>query len=635
LTITQCRVLAVDRNMSKPAFLFFQVACLLALWLGAFGLAAAAGLEYLYINASEGRASGGHAALRLGDEVYHFQHVPPGLLRIKREDFARFRQLYADKENRSIHVHQIESTAETQTRLRDYFNHRRLIEDGQFDRRDALVEDRRLLQALLDQAEGRPSAESDDLEVKGLGLFAPEGSISANSPDPRLARLAAKLEAAYSSDFIARKSREMRRALRDLEPEIYDPQRIALGEDRFVPPSDSFAERYGQQVSALAALRVLAQARPLADAALLRPEGAEFRLDDAEWAKLSAYREKLEVQLVELMRSGSSDWGFALLVGMARLIALDESLASGRWVVLDLRQSPPAEEDAPLDAELIRASHEWIRSRWASARAELARPALDEWAYVRLEQGVNLLHESALRTGGNPRIDAMSLSPSRPGRFGLVATAMDSPALKAHLARLDIYRQAYESRLEALYAYDLIGRNCASEIFRAIDRALGEGADGQAESESERRLGGHVSGQSLAFIPFLSYRYVEGRWNVRRSEVLPSYRLRRLGQAKAEENPLWVELRESNVLSARLYHWHPDDGAFLFFTDDTPWIRPVAGGFNLATGLAQGVLGVFTAPWDGGENLSQGASGALFSLPELVFFNIRKGSFPSLGSMLD
>ncbi len=47
-------------------------------------------------------------------------------------------------------------------------------------------------------------------------------------------------------------------------------------------------------------------------------------------------------------------------------------------------------------------------------------------------------------------------------------------------------------------------------------------------------------------------------------------------------------------------------------------------------GLAQGMAGLLTLPWDGGENLRLGAKGALISLPELFFFNIRKGSFPGL-----
>jgi hypothetical protein len=48
---------------------------------------------------------------------------------------------------------------------------------------------------------------------------------------------------------------------------------------------------------------------------------------------------------------------------------------------------------------------------------------------------------------------------------------------------------------------------------------------------------------------------------------------------------------------------------------------------NLGWGLGQGVAGLFTAPFDGGRRLQGGLHGALFSLPELVFVNVRKGTF--------
>jgi hypothetical protein len=43
-------------------------------------------------------------------------------------------------------------------------------------------------------------------------------------------------------------------------------------------------------------------------------------------------------------------------------------------------------------------------------------------------------------------------------------------------------------------------------------------------------------------------------------------------------------------------------------------------------GIGDGALGLFTWPRDDGGRLRAGARGALFSLPELAFVNIRKGS---------
>jgi hypothetical protein len=50
------------------------------------------------------------------------------------------------------------------------------------------------------------------------------------------------------------------------------------------------------------------------------------------------------------------------------------------------------------------------------------------------------------------------------------------------------------------------------------------------------------------------------------------------------------------------------------------------GAANLITGLAASAVGLAMLPVDGGD-LWAGIRGAVFSLPELVFENIRKGSF--------
>ena len=42
-------------------------------------------LDYLYIEANEGGSSGGHVALGIGDDVYHFQHDTGGVLALRRD----------------------------------------------------------------------------------------------------------------------------------------------------------------------------------------------------------------------------------------------------------------------------------------------------------------------------------------------------------------------------------------------------------------------------------------------------------------------------------------------------------------------------------------------------------------------
>ena len=77
----------------------------------------------------------------------------------------------------------------------------------------------------------------------------------------------------------------------------------------------------------------------------------------------------------------------------------------------------------------------------------------------------------------------------------------------------------------------------------------------------------------------------------------------------------------------RLFRVQPRDSIFLFFTDDAVLPRPLFGAVNLVTGLAASAAGLAMLPVDGGEMLWAGLRGALFSLPELIFRNIRKGTF--------
>src|SRR5262249_16346672 len=83
--------------------------------------------------------------------------------------------------------------------------------------------------------------------------------------------------------------------------------------------------------------------------------------------------------------------------------------------------------------------------------------------------------------------------------------------------------------------------------------------------------------------------------------------------------------------TSTLYRKAPDDSAFLFFTDDAVATRPVLGVLNVVAGLGVAAAGLAMLPIDHGDLLKSGLRGVLFSLPELGFFNIRKGSFPDLG----
>jgi hypothetical protein len=602
------------------------------LWLISGPPAQAARIEYLYINASEGSASGGHVALKIDDDVFHFQHIAPGLLRLTRDDADDFRLQYSGRENRTIRFHRIDVSDDFRNRLRDRLKRILLIETEQFDRLNALLEDRRLLEILLGQRH-------ETVAVKGVGLFLPEGwqyvPISFNPsmqipPNPPFAKegnqnkncchsvahLAQRLTAQFGADFFDVKARELYQQLQNLRPDR-DDKPIALAEDRFQPADYSFAEQYTNHLAALAALQVLAQGLSLREGILLQPRSAMFRLSDAEKEHLLAYRTQLETQLSALPQGSLADWGNTLLVGMARLMALDQSIQSGYWAVLNLIETPDS-VDETANGEAPAYLYRLAQTRFQQSRAEWTAAAFDEWSYLHMEQAANQLFasEQALSQGKRPLL-RLRATPSRVAQVQPIPIGTPNE-WQAALDRLDRYTQTYTDALNKLYAYDVLSRNCVSEIFRVVD-AVNQATKLKYSSE--------------VAIPFIAFETVAQQWSVTATDSWPAYRQRRIEQAKTHENPLLVDLRESNVLSSQIYDWHGGDAAFVFFTDDVVWARPVAGGFNLAAGITQLAAGLFSWPWDHGANLYQGAKGAFVSLPELLFFNIRKGSFPGLQSL--
>jgi len=89
---------------------------------------------------------------------------------------------------------------------------------------------------------------------------------------------------------------------------------------------------------------------------------------------------------------------------------------------------------------------------------------------------------------------------------------------------------------------------------------------------------------------------------------------------------LAAALRESNAFTSSFYEPADHAGFFVFFAD-SPWpLRPLFGALNLAGALVRGGIGVATLPFDRGAGLRSGLDGAFWSLPELVFANVRKGT---------
>ena len=355
-------------------------------------------------------------------------------------------------------------------------------------------------------------------------------------------------------------------------------------------------------------------------------------------------RDQLSSSLIKSVNSGRPDWGYAVLVNTARLVAVDLSLQLGRWVFID---------DFAMDSE-------WVSVDQFAQHAEHMQTQIND-ALANLKQtrksllnsgGLTEANYSSLEMSANRYFELLKGRQNKPIRFigekalptksislpdGLVPGLSPQQLITA-LNELDHYESHFLQELTDHYRYDLITRNCVTELFRTIDQALlpqnkADLAPSKqvelARNESTKRLGGEISA-SYNFIPFISFQSVQEHYKVTASAVLNSYRGQQLEKLYARNNALTVNLRESNTFSSTLYDYNPDDAFFVFFTDDHLVLRPVFGLFNTAAGIGQSVFGFLSWPFDAGKNLESGATGVLMSLPELLFFNMRKGSYKYL-----
>jgi len=550
-------------------------------------------LELVHIAAGEGGSSGGHVALRLGDRAFHYQARHDGQLRLKRDPWPAFLVHYNLLGNRSLARARLALPPDRVTALEARLDRLHAVEGRHRAVSKALAFERRVLEAL--------AAGEEEAAVEGGGLFA--GSLRAAAPegDPHGLRLLAALDAAPGT------SPDLPPVPRTSEP--LPP--LALERDRYALTPDLAGERMRERLLLAAALDAIARARPLAPGLLIAASERPLSPGERRWLRLGAVR--LESRIAALLGSRRPDRGHALLVATARHRAALASLGAGRLLTLDPFASAPLRPEdeglrvspeplARLAADLGRA-HELLHAH------TVASGAVGEGAWHALETAAARLHEAerGLALGSPLRVEDARPVPSRRGPLPLAVLGLGPPD-PAALQRARDNLQRYDAALAQLYDYDLLTRNCATELAGLLGVADAPGA----------------------FVPALFFDAAARRLPVADTRSVPSHRLRRLAAMRATTHPLWLQLREGNVLSSTLYGGAPEDGAFLFFTDDVFWPRPLYGAANLGYAALYTGGGLLRAPFDGGETFVRGARGVLFSLPELAFANLRKGSFEYL-----
>lgn len=628
-------------------------------------------IEFWTIEANEGQSAGGHSGLRIGAYVYHVEHRGDGLIVDRRDPVEAFDRVYRLIGNRSIDVLELAlpdvAAHEVEATLRErYFSRARRLE---------MLSDLEEDLDWLDRAIRRGWLE---VFVPGLGLFA-ESSSSCESRGPgseparRLRGIAKNEGVRWLDDRIDSARQDLQGALARATGENSDsstnaditPPNARSGVSGAEPdpvPAVSNANSLEEFQAGttrglveasqrLLALEIVRNCRPVATqrlhdlpAPLSRSSGStkspvsaeSVAIKTSEWTRI---KKNLELNLRQLLSSHRPDVGLAILLTSARLSAIDITIDRAgsnrdRALVID----PFAEGENSDPKRALRIPEEWRAATLDEANTRLARELgrlksrVDdplESTFFRVEQARHSLahaitgdvHHSAEPT------EALRVTVANryPGRTVPLPwpSKLTRERLRTHRRRVAQHAVAQRAQLENDLGYDLMTRNCVTELLSALDVALVK-SPSTASFSSDRAKGWEAA---LAFIPVIA-----GRIAARNLPVSGRSRNRGWREEILENDPangfskFLLEMRESNTLTSRTYHQNDHDSAFLFFSQKPIILRPLAGAVNLATGLGYAGLGLLSAPFDRGTLMRRGLEGALMSIPELFFFNIRKGS---------
>ena len=586
--------------------------------------AAGSSLVLIHALANEGRSAGGHIALQLDEDVYHFQVRGDRVLRLDRESWRAFRARYSSLENRALEFARIEVEERDLARVRRHLDRLRVVQRSQLEALELAVFEREWAEAsMVAASSGRLSA---SVEVEGAGLFDHEAE---GAPTADAKRLRDVIATAHGAEFPARELRRIEGELaRDWQAS--DPPALdRWSTEHLSPAGTTSAELLLESLWLREAFSALANASPLRREHLLDPLGDQgWILTAAERRWLREARDELESRTVALFAGRRPDRGRALLIAIARHRAFSQSLRDGRFWTLD---PLPANARIVSSTEgrsrehVIRSLAEDAEARHRGLRRLLQREDRGDGEVAEWSEAFQLELEIAAARHRELRLASEHGRPIRllePPVLPLPSAQLKVPLLGGDaLAVSKRSEDRIREALDRLHGYSLFERNCATELARSLVDAFPDA------SQAEVALGGSLAPSASSFFPVALFHRARRDLRTSAGWTLPSYRIRRLEELAGDENAWLLRLRESNTLSSEIYTPSSSDSAFLLFTDESVWSRPLFGATNLLYGVVQAGAGLVSWPVDQGGRLRRGLRGALYSLPELAFINIRKGHF--------
>ncbi|TGM38167.1 hypothetical protein [Leptospira biflexa] len=542
----------------------------------------------------------------LGDRVYHLQFsFEDKIFHIVRETWEDFRFQYGVIENRNIEFYEWNLSESAKQTLRQKWNELYLVQETHIQNQKNLEED-------WEWTNQEKTKEYFQNKITGFGYFTK--IEDPNSPIPKLFSFQKK-------DFISIKN-DINRLLNG--PTEVDRINVTTLPDtsspfRLIANIETDTNRLIQNERKYFVRQFLVNPVLLYDQAFVKLEGKQFSLTLDEVKLWKLYRSKLVSELKFcILENECKDWEEMTL--LLRILYLQKSIEEGQIVFpkknftgfsyLEFTEIPVSilnTKQKEYDQILIEKRKEFGKGyhpihfyNWESFLSRY-QSFIEGKSFT---EGVefNLEGKNPYPWNINPNIQSGS---------------------KDETANREKQWKTYTKNIQDLYSYHLVLQNCTNELFHYLNLMFPNGKIGDEIFWTP--LTNNVFG--LNFIPSVAALKIDLRSDKKNYKFYPSYRNLKRNQIKD-----WTEknITERFVPTSKIYSQNPMDHSFLFFTEESVWSRPIFGLANAIWGLGYTGIGVLKSPMDKGKDFGKGTESIFYSLPELFFFNIRKGHFPFL-----
>lgn len=565
----------------------------------------------MYIDSNSGQSSGGHSALLLGDRVYHLQYsFDDQIFHIVRESWNDFRFQYGVIENRNIEFYKWNLSPSAKQTLRQKWNELYLVQETHIQNQKVLEED---------SESNEPQKKENIFQNTRIGFGYFTTILDPNSPIPKLFHFQREeLKNTKSQLEQLKLNISGKISSKTNEPIILPDTSSPL---RLVSSIQTKTNQLIQWERKFFVRKFLQTPVLLYEQAFVTLEGKEFNLTNEEIHIYKDYQSKLIKELKTCILSNEcQDWEELTL--LLRVLYLEKSIGSKQIVF-------PKKNFTGFSylefTELPSAVLNTKKNEYAVLFLEKRKDFLSGYHPIQFYNWETFLSHYQSFMDGLTYTEGIEFNLVGKNPYPLDTNISQNTNPELTIIESQNQAEIYTKKIQNLYSYNLIFQNCTNELFYYLNLMFPDGKIGGEQFWDP--LSNSIFG--LNFIPSVAAMKLSSDKFTKEIKLYPSYRNLKRNNLKVWEEKYIVE---RFVPTSKIYRPNPMDHSFLFFTEESIWNRPIFGFANAVYGLGYTGIGLIKSPIDKGRNFSKGTETIFYSLPELFFFNIRKGHFPLIAA---